>query len=51
MLVGKKVLIYLVRTVAAAFSPGARDGIGLGEVVVGGGGMQALPSDFMIRPS
>jgi len=30
---------------------GANEGLGLGEVVVGGGGMQALPSAFITRPS
>ena len=40
-----------VKTFAAAFSDGARLGIGLGDVVVGGGTMHALPSDFMMSPS
>jgi uncharacterized membrane-anchored protein YitT (DUF2179 family) len=40
-----------VSTLAAAFTGGASVGIGLGEVVVGGGTTQALPSDFMVRPS
>ena len=37
--------------VAAAFSGGGSDGIGLGDEVVGGGGMHMLPSAFITRPS